>query len=107
MMRTLTQILRALLLLTACACVILCTLSGFTGTYTAIGAASAERKGAALQEFLGQPMWYRAIAAAIGAIIGLVASALVLGPIALLFEIRDLLVESRDRLAGALSRADA
>lgn len=102
-MRTLTQILRALLLLNAFACVLLCAVVGFTGAFTAIGAASPEARGVALQEFLGQPIWYRALAAAIGAVTGLVGSALVFGPIALLFEIRDLLMESRDRLAGALA----
>ena len=98
-MKFFSNILRAVLLLCSLAVVVILGVAGYFGLFEVLWAPPAEQE-AALQEFLQGSKSLRLGMAGVGMLLGILISALTLGPIALLYEIRDTMADIRDRLAA-------
>jgi hypothetical protein len=98
-MKFFTQILRITLIFSAIATTVLFSMAGFTGVIYTWGADPSLNEGI-FEEFRREPIWYRSCMAGLGCMVGVVVSALAVGPIALLFEIRDNLAVVGDRLSA-------
>ena len=98
-MRFFSSIFRFVVIAAALCATLMCGVACFLGDMHA-WLADPMSRAAARSEFLLEPLWYRACIAGLGCMAGMLASGLVLGPVALLYEIRDSMADLRDRLAA-------
>jgi hypothetical protein len=97
-MKFFSQILRVTLITLALSIIFIFSVFGFFYSFEVFWVDQAT-SATVREQFMREPIWYRSCMAGAGGVIGVISSALLLGPIALLYEIRDTMAEVRDRLA--------